>query len=471
MGMNPMAGMFGGMNGMNGMNMGMNFNQNQGMFGFQNNMWQNSNNAFSNPMAGDFNYGFNYNQQQNYSNGDFQSGYYGRGFGRGRGRGRGRGGYGRGRGNFYQYQNDHPNFQNAHEQQQYEIQNLQNNSRQDRWKQKSIDQSKQDEPQPDDDEFAPGGQEDVQEALGDDYVKKEPKVEEGSTPVTPNGVVEQDAEMEAAQEVEATDSTHHQNNQLDTSVLSANVTEEPVPSSERKPIAEAYEEDLDMAMPPPSAPSGPSGKYGDRDYSFRARGHGRYSRSRGSIHLPNGHPPSPARSTSAQVLPLAESTGVGVVGAPTGPKAMREPAPKPTSRHSSSSGIQIIGRASMNASRATHRERSVSPSRFDEYGDPAPGRPSRREDSRYDDERDDYDRERRRHKSKREAREDNIMQDEVETYSRSASQDRRSAHKSRRDDKKYSSSLKHHSSYRRHRLGYEDEVQELDGYGELAEDG
>ena len=36
-----------------------------------------------------------------------------------------------------------------------------------------IVQPKEEEPQADDDEFAPGGQDDVQEALGEDYVKKE----------------------------------------------------------------------------------------------------------------------------------------------------------------------------------------------------------------------------------------------------------------------------------------------------------
>ena len=123
------------------MNMGMNFNANQGMFGSgwngqNNNMWNgpqsNNPNAFANGMGGDFGsnagYGYNMSQQgnfhQQYPNGDFQSGSYGRGYGRGRGRGRG--GFARGRGGYAQnLQGSHPNYQQPHEQQQYEIQNMQ----------------------------------------------------------------------------------------------------------------------------------------------------------------------------------------------------------------------------------------------------------------------------------------------------------------------------------------------------------
>lgn len=131
MGMDPMAssqGMFGGygmnMNGMNnGMNMGMSFNAGQGIYGAwdgQNNMWNGgpdkfNANPFANRMGAEFgpspggyrgyNMSQNYanyphmHQQQQYPSNDFH-GQFGPGYGRGRGRGRGFFPSGRGRGGF-----------------------------------------------------------------------------------------------------------------------------------------------------------------------------------------------------------------------------------------------------------------------------------------------------------------------------------------------------------------------------------
>ena len=76
---------------MNGANLGMDFNPNQGMYsgfnGQNNSMWQNNNpNAYSNGMGGDFgsNFGFNMGPSgpsQQIPNGDFSSGFGGRGYG------------------------------------------------------------------------------------------------------------------------------------------------------------------------------------------------------------------------------------------------------------------------------------------------------------------------------------------------------------------------------------------------------
>lgn len=116
--MDPMAatqGMFGdyGMNmtGM-GMNMGMNFNG-QGMYGSlgwdasQQNMWQGGQdkfnpNAFANGTGPLYGGAFGGSNMSYPSNSDFQSGYYGPGYGRGGYRGRGRGYYhgGSGRGGY-----------------------------------------------------------------------------------------------------------------------------------------------------------------------------------------------------------------------------------------------------------------------------------------------------------------------------------------------------------------------------------
>ncbi|EEH11750.1 conserved hypothetical protein [Histoplasma capsulatum G186AR] len=131
MGLDPMAsshGMFGGygvnINGMNdGMNTGMNFNAGQGMYGAwdgQSNVWNGgpdkfNANPFANRMVAEFgpspggyrgyNMSQNYanyphmHQQQQYPNNDFHS-QFGLSYGRGRGRGRGFLSNGRGRGGF-----------------------------------------------------------------------------------------------------------------------------------------------------------------------------------------------------------------------------------------------------------------------------------------------------------------------------------------------------------------------------------
>ena len=491
MGMNPMANMFGGfggpnggMNGMNGMNMGMGFNPN--LFGFQNqnqNMWQNSNsNAFSG-MGNDFNYGFN--QQQNY-NGDFQSGPYGRGYGRGRGRGRG--GFNRGRGNFqYQNQNQNQNpsrfnnFHNAHEQQQFEIQSMQaqmNNGRR-TSRPEPVVPPKEEEHPADDDEFAPGGQDDVQEAMGDDYVKKE-AVPVEAIEVDTTTVVDETAVHEA--EAEQNDNTVTEQNGIDEQTdKPTTFVQSPEPESreeEQKPIAEAYAEDLDMAMPPPTAPSGPSGRYGEKDYGFRARGHGRFSRSRGSIHLTNGLPSSPVRSTSANTIPRPVSAGTGVVGAPTGPKAMREPPPKPSRQSSTSGGFQIMGRASMGATRVNERDRSVTPNGYGEpkSADRIPIRQTSRRDEgsngRFEAERDSYDQNRRDHKPNRGPSGDYEMQDADNSYSRSSSHDRSKSHRSRRDRDRDAD--RNGNGPRQSSRRYRDELMkgdyDMDDYGEAVPD-
>ncbi|RMD42587.1 hypothetical protein DV735_g2538, partial [Chaetothyriales sp. CBS 134920] len=487
MGMNPMA-MFGGMNGMNGMNMGMNFNPNQmsQMFGFQNNnMWQNSNsNAFSNGLGGDFQYGFNSNQQQYYSNDDFQA-YRARPYGRG-GRGRGRGGFGRGRGNFRQFQDYAPNSHNQHEQQQFDPQSMprhsHNNHQQNRRhpQQESIDLTKQEDDHQDLAEFAPGGQDEIQDALGDEYHAKTGPTTASAEPQptakkdASNPGPDKEEEVAGTAEPMSIDQPEPEARSEETEAhSSAAVVERPV-ESDRGPIAEAYEEDLDHAMPPPSAPSGPSGRQADREFGFRGRGHGRFvSRSRGSSHLSNGHPPSPVGSQLPQSIPRPDSAGAGVVGAPTGPRAMREPrepAPKPAPRpQSNGGGISILGRASRETAGLPDRTRSpLSNSHANQRDqEKSSRRQSRREEeAQYDAEREDGERERRRKKSTRRDDYDDYAMDEDDDYS----QDRRSSHKSRREREKYSSSTKHHSSHsRRHRDEAEDEYDTND-YGEPVRD-
>jgi len=462
-------------------------------------MWQNNNaNAFANGMGGDFGstFGFNmahqgnFQQQQYPPNGDFQLGYHGRGYGRSRGRGRG--GYGRGRGNFHQFSpNEQAMFQRAPDQHQYEFQNMSDAHVDDQQDTAHPDhdvaaRTETTEPSQEDDEFAPGGQEEVQEALGDDYEKAKAGEEtaqqtvdateavppqshpsdqrdRGSEdqPAAVNGNTEK-VEIMRVPSPKAYDDDEHSGN---------------VPS---KPVPEAYQEDLQgPPMPPPSAPLGPAAQYGDavKDYGFRSRGHGRFSsRGRGSGPMPQHiYPTSPVKpAPTLQPVNSPEPKGVGVVGAPTGPRAMREPPIKPAAPRSSGGGFQIVGRASMVSQigqpRATVKTRSPSPANDNnEYRDQddrsysrRQSRHERRDSARYeaeeqDDEyrahdRDrDRDRDRRRRRSKRDDYADDD-DNQNPSSSRPGSVDRKSAHRSRRDKdregkEKYSgSSSKHYSS-------------------------
>src|ERR1700761_3406380 len=417
MNMNQMSGMLGGfggpnggmnMNGVNGMNMGMNFDPNQGMYGWNgqsNNMWQNNNaNAFPNGVGNSFgsNYGFNMgsngNFQQNYPSGDFQTGYYS-------GRGRGRGSFGRGRGNFnqypqYQQQQGYPNGPGPRQSDNRNMQSqmIHNDRAAHVTEQEREENHEMVEENHEDDEFAPGGQEEVQEALGEDY-QKSTVAEETATPeVAVAADVDGTEEPEPAQQGD----TQVVDKMAEPAVMdepesAEQEAPEPVSAAPpEKPIPEAYNEDLQSSMAPPSAPLGPSAQYGD--YGFRSRGHGRFSsRGRGSMSMPNGHIASPVK-TFSPALPPTEPKGVGVVGAPTGPRAMREPpaaapapapAPaRPVSR-STAAGFQIMGRASMAApsrfeARDVDRGHSKSPDRDSRDQSRRPSRQEKHSNSRYE---------------------------------------------------------------------------------------
>lgn len=386
MGLGPVSqGMFGGfggpggMAGMNGMNMGMNFNPNQGMYGAgwnsqNNNMWNgslnNNPNAFSNGMGGDYgpNSGYGYNvpqqgnfHQQQYPSNDFQNqnGYNGRGFGRGRGRGRG--GYGRGRGSYSQHmQGNTPSFMTPHEQHQYEIQNMQAQMITEQNDEAERTSEVEQAPQPTDDEqmkqlndeFAPGGQEEVREALGDDYV--EPQADDEPAPIQSIVQEEVEAPVLEAETIQPAEDDVQTNGHIEPvqsiPTLSPTTHQDDAPVVENEPSVDVSQEISEPSMPPPTAPLGPAAHFAEpvRDYGFRGRGHGRYpARGRGSFHMTNGNAFSPVRAAQEQPFnPPTEPKGQGVVGAPTGPKAMRSAPPNGPAR-GRGGGFQIVGRASM----------------------------------------------------------------------------------------------------------------------------
>jgi hypothetical protein len=520
---NPMSqGMFGafggpgaGMNGMNGMNMGMNFPQNQGMYGAgwnsqNNNMWNGSQN--NNPSDFGSNPGYGYNQHGNFNqhqyNGDFQNGAYGRGFGRGRGRGRGRGGFDRfdrGRGGFNNVPQGHqPHFQNAHEQQQYEIQNMQASMMEKQPRHSNAPASKgtngqslaEEASKNVDDEFAPGGQEEVQEALGGDYNNAagdatvaaekdfvEPAVIEASAPG-----VSLVAEVDAKAETVLSDRGDLAEPKPVNNITSPEMKSISSPSNKQQ-IAEIYQEDTHASMPPPSAPLGPAARFTEpvKDFGFRGRGHARFgSKGRGPVPITNGVPLSPAQTASGSPVSPKESKSVGVVGAPTGPKAMREPPPKAAppaaARGNSGGGFQIMGRASMASQKgqslASERSRSGTPPNLyngrrsaSPSSSRRPSQQSRQTSSRYDENGvadHDRDRERKHRKSKRDD-EDHDMEDD-QPYDRACSpgESRKSSHRSHREKDRHASNSKHHSSRsRRHEEenGGADADHAMDDYG------
>jgi hypothetical protein len=499
-----------GMNGLssiNGMSMGMDFNPGQGMYGAgwngQNgNMWNgpqsNNPNAFSNGMGGDFGsnsgYGYNPSQQGNfhqhqYSNGDFQGGYPGRGFGRGRGRARGS--YGRGRGGYGQAsQGNYTNYQHPYEQQQQEIQNMQAQLTGNLVSQEGPNrQLESDAPSAHDEQqqlnFAPGGQDEVQEALGDDYSKAEPTMET-KTQAVEDSVPAAGDKAEAELEIQDTGTTENEPpipDQAETiqpiPALSPTRYEDDAPAIEEIASVAVEPEVTESPMPPPSAPLGPAAQFADpaRDYGFRGRGHGRLpSRGRGSFHAINRHPISPVKPVSAPSFKAPiEPKGTGVVGAPTGPKAMRAPAVNGLVHpiRGRGGGFQIVGRASMTSrgsvSVASEKSRSATPTNnardeFDRDSRSSSHQRSRHHHHSSRRETDtEEDRERRHDRKSRKSRHDNYkdydMQDGGQGRPKSATpeESRRLSHRKEKDRDRHSSNTKHRSS-RSHR--HRDEVQD-----------
>ncbi|KAK5087263.1 hypothetical protein LTR70_007025 [Exophiala xenobiotica] len=481
--MNPMmANMMGPVMQNMGMPMPMGFNGNQNWGG---NIMPFGNQNF-NPIM---NNGASYNQgqynQNNFANGNFRNDRQGS-FTRGRGgrKARGRGGFWQQQDQYHQNNNNFTNYNsNMPYQSQYGQasmnypQNQYDNQTQESY---PTNNDKENDQHADDDDFAPGGQDEVQEALGDSYNKKQSEPPEEAKV---ESITAAEVKREDYQEEPSTADAEQQ-------PVVESPKQEPQEPQEPKEvyIPEAYREDLDFTSSvPPSAPSGPSAK----DVPYRARGHGRFpSRGRGSFQGTNGYPPrSPARPTSQHqnVSPSTNQTP-GVVGAPTGPRAMREKDAPPVrilSRAESDVGFKIRGTATKSKEETA---RSATPrSTYDDYDDR--DRDSSRHQSKYDkkessrhsankDPADGYDydadRDRRRRKSRREDDydHDHEMQDAEHSHSRSDSQDRdssrRNGHSRRDKDKardKYSSSSKHKSSSRKYE-GEDDHYNDTIDYNE-----
>jgi hypothetical protein len=336
--------------------------------------------------------------------------------------------------------------------------------------------------------FAPGGQDEVQEALGGDYSKAETTIET-ETPGVGDVTSEADtkAEVELEREgggaAEAEPPTPDQAESVQPiPTLSPTTYEDDVLAVKEIPSVAPELESTETPMPPPSAPLGPAAQFADpvRDYGFRGRGHGRLpSRGRGSFHTINGHPISPIKPAPAPPFraPI-EPKGTGVVGAPTGPKAMRAPAPVMNGPiRGRGGGFQIVGRAAMTSrgsmSVASEKSRSVTPTNNgrDEYDHDSrsPSRQrsrhhhhnSRRETDTEEDRERRHDRKSRR--SRKDEYEDYNMQDGAQERPKSATpeESRRSSHRREKDRDRHSSNTKRRS-HRSHR--HRDEAQDEADY-------
>lgn len=416
MGMDPMTmsqGMYGGFSGqgmgMNGMNMGMGFNNaGQGAFGGgfngqpaawnagQDKFNQNAYAGQAGMGGGDFgaNTGYggynvpphqgNFNQmhQHQYPNNDFHHGHHGQGFqnrGRGRGRGytnagRGRGGYSQNfsQGNPNQNQTNHESF---HQQVPPQVTRRGSPSygpQQDQPAQQQQDQGttgSQQDARPEENAIGLTAEEQLNKELdpgdADENAEKPPDLsiqEEQVEPPAEQVVAKTEAPEET--QAETVPETKEEKPEAIPAFVSDEVSKPEVPAVNTSASVPP------TMMPPPSPmiPTGPSAFHADQplDTSPRGRGAGRGfygspdyrggSRGRGSGYpLHNGFPRVTPPIVKA-VAPPSVPKGLGVEGAPKGPKAFRQGQP-----NTGIKGFSIVGRASVaaqsrpNSSTATKR--------------------------------------------------------------------------------------------------------------------
>ena len=388
MGMDPMAmsqGFYGGFGGpgmgMNGMGMG--FDAGLNAFGGFNGQHQ-TQNAFG-QMGSDFgaNTGYggynmpqhqgNFNQMQQHQNfnHEFHHGHHAPGISY-RGRGRGRGNFynaGRGRGFPQAYQGRQAHFDPAQEQSPQQPQRrgspeytpmVGSDLSQSIVQQKVISHERQEEPK------ASKSPQHVDEPPQGDPSPRDTR----DTIETPKTVVEDEVAVTKEPEVEAllpSDGNSSNNPQPEHEKL------KPIPSvlSAGSPIEENVEVSptetaASSVMPPPVLPVIPTGPASQRGefptiVSPRGRGFGRGLRRAGFDHRPapigrgslnhRDHlsrtpslPPSDQTIQSPQ-----EAKGLGVQGAPTAPKALRQGLPNTGIRPPQDPGFSIVGRANANS--------------------------------------------------------------------------------------------------------------------------
>ena len=210
-----------------------------------------------------------------------------------------------------------------------------------------------------DEEFAPGGLDDVKEVLGGDNRDTEKvdalPVEESNAAAPSEPVAKDDANQNNPTSEEAQVSKQEEQIPIESVVSqSPGAMEERKSQDSTTVVAVAPADDTASAMPPPSAPLGPAVQFGDahREHGFIARGRGGFAgRGRGGF-MQNGVASKPDFPLNAPTEPK----GQGVAGAPTGPKALRPGYVAPPAR--GRGGLQIVGRAAM----ASRENQALPPS-------------------------------------------------------------------------------------------------------------
>lgn len=406
MGMDPMQamsqGMFGGFGGpgmgMNGVNAGMGFPAGQtwnGGFNGQPGSWmsgqdkfnQNAYGGHANGMGGDFgaNAGYsgynqgNYNQMNphQFPNHDFQNGYHGQGFhsrGRGRGRGyhpyaaRGRGSYNQVNGSYanhepfhHQSPSQHPRQDTSYSQNPQQIQDGEK-SQVDEFGRDISGYKKTEEPT---DEqlarsLAPGDADEHEGLTGPNITAAEgastsadangepPKPSAGpSAPI--EGPKEPVRDGEKPNEMQ-------QEQQKDKPALIETVVSDEATRAEPTSPSSAVTANTMLPPPTPAIPQNPrsSSRVDEKSYEYNARGRfpngpSEYrgtGRDRGSTHATSettNHIRTGFQPAVPPVTAPIEPKGLGVEGAPKGPKAMREGLPNTGIR--GGRGFSIVGRA------------------------------------------------------------------------------------------------------------------------------
>ena len=415
MGMDPMTmaqGLYGGFNGqgigMNGMNAGMGFANGQLAYGgfngqpaswngVHNNYNQNAYGGHANGQVGDYgsNAGYggynlpqgNFNQmnQRQFSNNDFQHGHHGQGFpNRGRGRGRGYQNYGRGRGGYNQVNSVHQaNYEASPSQVPSQLAASQGSSQQQEPNQEQhtdgitrrgspiYDTETHKSPDDFSKSLDPGDAEDHTQSPNKEQTKEDDNAASDET-----AEAQLPAEEKPAIDSLTKDEAQEKPSATDTAILpEQNDTE-----STKHDSATA----ASVKMPPPPSPVVPTGPAAlssvDHsqfyDHNARGRGRGFYggsvssrggARGRGAGYVPSSglaHVPNGQHSLVSPVTPIAEPKGLGVEGAPKGPKAMREGLPN-TTINGGAKGFSIVGRASAVAqARSSGHTRSRRQVRF-----------------------------------------------------------------------------------------------------------
>ncbi|KAL8948351.1 MAG: hypothetical protein Q9222_005461 [Ikaeria aurantiellina] len=537
MGMDPMQamsqGMFGGfggpgigMNGMNGMNAaGMGFSTGQGWNdgGFngqpagswmsgQDKYNQNAYGGHAHGMAGDFGanaagYNGNYNQmnrqQFHHSNHDFQNGYHGQGFhsrGRGRGRGypyapRGRGGYnqqvmpGSHTNNepFHHHQVPHIENPFPPPQQPFQSDNQANDGKVERNEQATDEQIAR--------EMAPGDADESPyeppNAVPPDADDSAVETDKPSNPPNDTAPTETMAKIEPKEEGQQKDQQQQEHAEKPAPIKTF-ISDEQQQDAEPNPSNSATT--LNTMMPPPSpAVSLPSqqlpmvespqeynmsGRGRDRGLSrgssdFRGAGRGRAPMSS----LPNGNSLHQIPNSQSAQVPMAapiEPKGLGVEGAPKGPKAMREGLPPASIR--GGRGFSIVGRASVAAhsringhtrsqsrSRSRTRSRSRSPSRHRSHR-----RHSHRHRTPSASESTDHERRRERHKRRSRKYDDNDeadLEDSRDSSHRSSHRSSRRHRDEHRDDDDIKERERgHHSSHHHRHRSHRDDKDKIESH-------